>query len=72
MCVVNFAYGEALPSFATGKGIPSFGKAEIHPFVALWKDRRISPRARGDQRSERWIGGRFWKSDGKLLNRLRL
>ena len=27
--------------------------------------REVSPRARGDQRSARWMSGRFWESDAK-------
>jgi hypothetical protein len=33
----------------------------IHPSVALWKDKGISLVATSDQRSARWIGGRFLK-----------
>ena len=33
----------------------------IHPSVALWKDSGISLVATSDQRSARWIGGRFLK-----------
>ena len=46
---------------------PSFGFAEIHPDLALLNERRISPSADGDQRSARWIGGRFLKKATQKL-----
>ena len=71
LCGVNFAYGEALPSFATGKGIPSAEpRLGIHPSVALWKDKGVSPSAEGDRRSRR-LRRAFEKARAKLSIRHR-
>ena len=40
----------------------------IHPSVALRKDKGISRLARRDQRSARWIGGRFLKKATEKLS----
>ena len=71
LCGVNFAYGEALPYFATGKGIPSAEpRLGIHPSVALWKDKGVSPSAEGDRRSRR-LRRAFEKARAKLSHRHR-